>query len=223
MNQLMSNIKNIPGVVGVAVFKDDGVLVAFDFPEAYDIKLLNLIGVKFQPIKEILPEHEGEIVYLCWEFEDLLGFYYPVAGGWVNIISSDQIPMPVFSLTMTAVASKLPKLLEGTSQAQARAAGEAGEVAEQSRPAEAEPEPAVDEGTVEIITAEKIEELEKFFSSYLGPASPVIFKRVATHLGHKLDNIPADKLRPLIDGVTAKVPENKRDEAGEKVAPYINE
>ena len=97
MDQLINNIKSVPGVVGIAIFKDEGSLVAFDFPEAYDKNLLNMVGLKFQPLKEILPEDEGDIVYLCWEFENLLGFYYPVDGGWVNIISSDDIPMPALS------------------------------------------------------------------------------------------------------------------------------
>lgn len=206
MKQLISNIKNIPGVVGVAIFKDDGVLVAFDFPEAYDRSLLNLIGSKFQPIKEILPEDEGEIVYLCWEFENLLGFYYPVTGGWVNIISSDQIPMPVFSLTMTAVSNKLPKLLES---AQPVKAPEPAQEAVQAAPAG------------DTVPHEKIDELEKFFSNYLGPASPVIFKRTASHMGFTLDSVPQDELKLLLDGVIAKVPDNKKEEVAEKMVAYL--
>lgn len=205
MNQIIANIKNIPGVVGVAVFKDDGSLVAHDFPDAYDRNLLNLIGLKFQPIKEILPENEGEIVYLCWEFEDLLGFYYPVSGGWVNIISSDHIPMPVFSLTMTAVSSKLPGLLKEAQPVSGT---------EEQTPAAA---PAA-EGNP--IPPGKLEELEKFFSLYLGPASPVIFKRVALHLGFTLDTVPEDRLKSLIDGVIAKVPDNKKEEVMEKIGAY---
>jgi hypothetical protein len=198
MNQLMSNIKNIPGVVGVAIFKDNGGLVAYDFPEAYDKNLLNLMGLKFQPIKEILPQEEGEIVYLCWEYEDLLAFYYPVGGGWVNIVSSDHIPMPVFSLTMTAVASKLPKLLEG-----AEAAG-------------TDQEPLAAAAAENAVPQEQLEELEKFFATYLGPASAVIFKRVAHHMGYTPKNIPKDKLTDLLHGVIAKVPGDKKDEAAEK-------
>lgn len=200
MKQLMSNIKNIPGVVGVAIFKDNGGLVAFDFPEAYDKNLLNLMGLKFQPIKEILPQEEAEIVYLCWEYEDLLAFYYPVGGGWVNIVSSDHIPMPVFSLTMTAVASKLPQLLE-----------------------EAETPQAPDQGQPAVVTAEntvpqaQLDELEKFFASYLGPASAVIFKRVAQHLGYTLNSFPQDNLSGLLKGVIAKVPGDKKDELMEKI------
>jgi hypothetical protein len=200
MNQLMSNIKNIPGVVGVVIFKDNGGLMAFDFPEAYDKNLLNLMGLKFQPIKEILPQEEGEIVYLCWEYEDLLAFYYPVAGGWVNIVSSDHIPMPVFSLTMTAVASKLPGLLEEAEAPQAR---------DQEQPAAAAAE--------NTVPREQLEELEKFFTTYLGPASPVIFKRVANHLGYTLNNIPKDNLTGLLEAVIAKVPGNKKDEVTQKV------
>jgi hypothetical protein len=205
MNQIIANIKNIPGVVGVAIFKDDGNLVAHDFPDAYDRNLLSLIGLKFQPIKEILPENEGEIVYLCWEFEDLLGFYYPVSGGWVNIISSDHIPMPVFSLTMTAVSSKLPELLKGAQPLSA---------SEEKPPAPA----SAASGTP--ISPEKLEELEKFFSLYLGPASPVIFKRVALQLGFTLDTVPDAHLKALIEGVIAKVPENKKDEVLQKVGAY---
>ncbi|HLP58235.1 MAG TPA: hypothetical protein VK186_05365 [Candidatus Deferrimicrobium sp.] len=199
MNQLVSNIKNIPGVTGVAIFKDNGTLVSFDFPEAYDKNLLNLIGHKFQPIKEILPQDEGEIVYLCWEYENLLAFYYPVEGGWVNIISSETIPMPVFSLTMTAVAKKLPEFLAGAlpvqENAQAPAAG----------------------GETNVEQA-KIAELEKLFALYLGPASPVIFKRVAHQFGYTLNNIPQNYLKAILDGVIAKVPENKKNELNEKLA-----
>lgn len=200
MNQLISNIKNIPGVVGVAIFKDNGGLVAYDFPKAYDMNLLNLMGLKFQPIKEILPLEEGEIVYLCWEYEDLLAFYYPVGGGWVSIISSDHIPMPVFSLTMTAVASKLPKLLEEAEVLQ---------VKDQEQPAAVTAE--------NTVAQEQLEELEKFFTIYLGPASAVIFKRVAHHLGHTLNNIPEDNLAGLLRGVIAKVPGDKKDEVTEKI------
>jgi hypothetical protein len=200
MNQMMSNIKNIPGVVGVAIFKDNGGLVAYDFPEAYDKNLLNLMGLKFQPIKEILPQEEAEIVYLCWEYEDLLAFYYPVGGGWVNIVSSDHIPMPVFSLTMTAVASKLPKLLEGAGTPQV--------------PDQVQPAAAVAGNTV---PQEQLEELEKLFATYLGPASAVIFKRVAHHMGYTLNNIPQDNLTGLLKGVIAKVPGDKKDEVTEKI------
>ncbi len=176
MNQVVSNIKNIPGVTGVAIFKDNGALVAFDFPQVYDKNLLNLIGLKFQPIKEILPQDEGEIVYLCWEYENLLAFYYPVEGGWINIISSDAIPMPVFSLTMTAVAKKLPELL------------------------------AVSPPLQEVIAVKAAES-----------AIPVIFKRVAHQFGLTLNNIPTGSLKAILDGVTAKVPENKRPELQEKI------
>ncbi len=207
MNQIMANIKNIPGVVGVALFKDDGSLAAYDFPAAYDQNLLSLIGLKFQPIKEILPEDEGDIVYLCWEFEDLLGFYYPVSGGWVNIISSDHIPMPVFSLTMTAVANKLPQLLKGAQPVTAPV--------EEQAPAETAP------AAGNPIPPEKLEELENLFSLYLGPASKVIFKRVALHLGYTLDTIPEDQLKPLLSGVIAKVPDSKREEVMAKVAEYL--
>ncbi len=196
MNQVVSNIKNIPGVTGVAIFKDNGALVAFDFPQVYDKNLLNLIGLKFQPIKEILPQDEGEIVYLCWEYENLLAFYYPVEGGWINIISSDAIPMPVFSLTMTAVAKKLPELLAVSPPLQEVIAVKAAESA---------------------IPQEKVEELEKLFALYLGPASPVIFKRVAHQFGLTLNNIPTGSLKAILDGVTAKVPENKRPELQEKI------
>lgn len=206
MNQIMANIKNIPGVVGVAIFKNDGNLAAYDFPEAYDRNLLSLIGLKFQPIKEILPEDEGEIVYLCWEFEDLLGFYYPVSGGWVNIISSDHIPMPVFSLTMTAVSNKLPKLLKD---------------AQPVTPVEEQAPAETLAATAPPISPEKREELEKLFSLYLGPASRVIFKRVALQLGYTLDVIPEDQLKPLLSGVIAKVPDNKREEVIAKVAEYV--
>lgn len=200
MMQLMSNIKNIPGVVGVAIFKDNGGLAAYDFPEAYDKNLLNLMGLKFQPIKEILPQEEAEIVYLCWEYEDLLAFYYPVGGGWVNIVSSDHIPMPVFSLTMTAVSSKLPKLLEEAEVPQAQV---------QEQPAAVTAE--------NTIPQEELEELEKFFATYLGPASAVIFKRVANHLGYTLNNIPKAHLTDLLHGVIAKVPGDKKDEVTEKI------
>lgn len=206
MKQLITNIKNIPGVVGVAIYKDNGTLVANDFPAAYDKSLLNQIGSKFQPIKEILPEDEGEIVYLCWEFENLLGFYYPVTGGWVNIISSDQIPMPVFSLTMTAVSNKLPKLLESAEPLKTPAA--AAETVQTAAPGDTVPQ-------------EKLAELEHFFSNYLGPASPVIFKRVAGHLGFSLDSVPRDQLKALLDGVIAKVPDNKKEEVAEKTAAYL--
>jgi len=200
MNQLMSNIKNIPGVVGVAIFKDNGELVAYDFPEAYDKKLLNLMGLKFQPIKEILPQEEGEIVYLCWEYEDLLAFYYPVGGGWVNIISGEDIPMPVFSLTMTAVANKLPKLLEEAEAPRAR-----------------DEEPLAAETVENAIPREQLEELEKFFATYLGPASAVIFKRAANHLGYTLNNMPKAHLVDLLQCVLARVPGDKKDEVTEKI------
>lgn len=199
MNQLVSNIKNIPGVTGIAIFKDDGTLVAFDFPEVYDKNLLNLIGHKFQPIKEILPQDEGEIVYLCWEFENLLAFYYPVEGGWVNIISSETIPMPVFSLTMTAVAKKLPEFLASAFPTQEPANVPTGEKGDNN------------------VTPAKIEELEKLFAIYLGPASPVIFKRVAHQFGFTLTNIPNNSLNAILDGVIAKVPENKKNELIEKL------
>ena len=205
MNQLVSNIKNIPGVVGVAVFKDNGSLQAFDFPEAYDKSLLDLMGLKFQPIKEILPQDEGEIAYLCWEYENLLGFYYPVDGGWVNIISSDQIPMPVFSLTMTAVSKKLPTLLEEAPAEQDQ----------QQKPAAA----ALLENVVPL---EKIEELEKLLALYLGPAAAVIFKRVAHQSGYTLNNIPPGHLKTVLDGVVAKVPDNKKDEVMEKLGQYLD-
>jgi hypothetical protein len=205
MNHLISNMKNIPGVVGVAIFKDDGNLVAYDFPEAYDRSLLGVMGEKFQPIKEILPQEAGEIVYLCWEFEDLLGFYYPVEGGWVNILSGDQIPMPVFSLTMTAVSNKLPAMLE-----KAQSADAPGE-------AQAAPQSAV---TGEIVGKDKMDEMEKIFSNYLGPASPVIFKRVAHHLGFTLNNFPVDQVKALLDGVIEKIPENKRDEVAQQAGKF---
>jgi hypothetical protein len=201
MKHQIHNIKNIPEVVGVAVFKDDGNLVAFDFPKGYDRSLLDLMGLRFQPIKEILPEDEAEIVYLCWEFEDLLGFYYPVKGGWINIISSVQIPMPVFSLTMTAVANKLPELLEQAGPLQ---------------PGEA----AANVLVKQTVPTETIEELEKLLALYLGPASAVIFKRVAIQLGFTLDNIPSDNLGSLLDGVIAKVPDDKKAEVSEKVRKY---
>lgn len=194
MDQLINNIKSVPGVVGIAIFKDEGSLVAFDFPEAYDKNLLNLVGLKFQPLKEILPEDEGEIVYLCWEFENLLGFYYPVDGGWINIISSDDIPMPALSLTMNAVAAKLPKLLTGAEAVH--------------------DQPAVVE---KAVPPEKIKDLEKIFSNYLGPATHVILKRAAHQLGYTPDNIPEDKLSEVIEVMVAKVPANKKDEVIQKV------
>lgn len=194
MDQFINNIKSVPGVVGIAIFKDNGDLVAFDFPEAYDKNLLNLVGLKFQPLKEILPEDEGEIVYLCWEFENLLGFYYPVEGGWVNIISSDDIPMPALSLTMTAVTNKLPKSLAGAE-------------AVNDRPA----------AVINIVPAEKIKDLEKIFSLYLGPATHVILKRAAHQLGYTPNNIPEEKLNDVIDIMVAKVPDNKKEEVISKV------
>lgn len=197
MEQLINNIKSVPGVVGAAIFKDDGSLVSFDFPEAYDKNLLHLVGLKFQPIKEILPEDEGEIVYLCWEFEDLMGFYYPVEGGWVNIITSEDIAMPALSLTMTAVANKLPKTLSGAAPVQ-------------DQPAAAE----------KSVPAEKIKEVETFFSTYLGPASHVLLKRAAHRLGFTLENIPESKWGEIIDGMVAKVPENKKAEALDKAKKY---
>jgi hypothetical protein len=194
-------MKNIPEVVGVAVFKEDGSLVAFDFPGGYDRGLLDQMGLRFKPIKEILPGDEAEIVYLCWEFENLLGFYYPVKGGWVNIISSDQIPMPVFSLTMTAVANKLPGLLQQAEPLQVLEA----------------PENVLVEYTIPPKT---IEELEKLLALYLGPASTVVFKRVAVQLGFTLENIPAESLGSLLDGVIARVPDDKKAEVSEKVKKY---
>ncbi|MFC2155789.1 hypothetical protein ACFLRB_04790 [Acidobacteriota bacterium] len=193
MDQLINNIKSVPGVVGIAIFKDEGSLVAFDFPEAYDKNLLTLVGLKFQPLKEILPEDEGEIVYLCWEFENLLGFYYPVEGGWVNIISSDDIPMPALSLTMNAIANKLPKLLISA-------------------------EAVHDKVSVEkTVTPERVKEVEKIFSLYLGPATHVILKRAAHQLGYTPNNIPESKMSEVIEIMIAKVPENKKDEVIKKV------
>ncbi len=200
MKRLISNMKSVPGVVGVAIFKDSGSLVAFDFPEGYDKNLLSQVGLKFQPIKEILPEDEGEIVYLCWEFENFLGFYYPVDGGWVNIISSDDIPMPVFSLTMNAVANKLPQLLHGAEPIQEQA--------------------PVTENTV---SAGQIKELEQLFSLYLGPASPVVLKRAAHQYGYTLNNIPRTSLKNITDSMITRVPDNKRDEVSEKVKKYFQE
>lgn len=209
MKQLISNIKNIPGVVGVAIFKNDGNLAAFDFPPAYDQNLINSLGMKFQPIKEILPQDEGEIVYLCWEFEELLGFYYPVSGGWVNIISSDQIPIPVFSLTMTAVANKLPEILKsGASPSQEAAASP-----------EASPA-AVFDGE-ETVPNDKIDTVKKFFAEYVGPVAPVLFKRSAKALGISLDAVPKSQFLPLINGVIAKVPEDKKAEVSQKAQQFI--
>lgn len=197
MNHLISNIKNVPGVIGVAFFKDDGTLAAYDFPDAYDKKLLNQVGLKFQPIKEILPENEGDIVYLCWEFEDLQGFYYPVEGGWVNIISSFDLPMPVLSLTMTAVANKLPGLLDGSANTE-----------------ELRTKPD------ETVPLDKIHQLEKIFSLYLGPATPVLFKRIAQQLGFALDQIPPDKLKDILDTMMGKVPESKKADAKEQLKSH---
>jgi hypothetical protein len=204
-------MKNIPGVVGVAVFTDDGSLVAFDFPAAYDKSLLNTMGLKFQPIKDILPPEERDIVYLCWEFEDLLGFYYPVDGGWINILSSETIPMPVFSLTMNAVSSKIPEALKNAQPVSAETP---------SAPA-AKAEPAAATFSGATVPDEKLEEMEVFFSNYLGPASKVIFKRIAKGLGFELAAVPESQLKNLLDGVAAKVPENKRDEAVQKAELFL--
>jgi hypothetical protein len=201
MNQLVSNIKDIPGVVGVAIFKDNGALVAFDFPAAYDKSLLKLIGHKFHSIKDILPKDEGEIVYLCWEFEDILGFYYPVDGGWINIISNENIPMPVLTLTMTAVLKKLPQLLEGA------------EVLNESQPVN-----TPSEGMVQV---EQLDELKKIFAVYLGPAAPVIFKRAAARLGVSLESFPPNLMKQFLDEVTAKVPDAKKDELIDKISKII--
>jgi hypothetical protein len=108
--------------------------------------------------------------------------------------------MPVFSLTMTAVASKLPKLLEEAEVPRAQV---------QEQPAEVTAESA--------IPREQLEELEKFFAIYLGPASAVIFKRVAHHLGYTLNNIPKAHLTDLLHGVMARVPGDKKDEVTEKI------
>lgn len=207
MNHLISNMKNIPGVVGVAIFKDEGSLVAYDFPEAYDRDLLKAMGDKFQPIKEILPQEAGDIVYLCWEFEDLLGFYYPVDGGWINILSGDQIPMPVFSLTMTAVSSKLPALLK-----------DAGPVDVPASPQTAAAPVSADTG--DSVPQDKIQEMETFLAEYLGPASRVILKRVAAHLGFTLNNFPSNQVKSLLDGVIEKIPEGKRADAAQYAAKF---
>lgn len=211
MKQLINNIKNIPGVVGVAIFRDDGNLAAFDFPPAYDQNLINSLGMKFQPIKEILPQDEGDIVYLCWEFEELLGFYYPVPGGWVNIISSDQIPMPVFSLTMTAVANKLPEALKFGTPPDSGTTSSA--VPEQ------EP-PAVPDGA-ETVPTEKMDAVEKFFADYLGPVAPVLFKRAAKALGFTMDAVPQSQFLALLNGVIAKVPDDKKAEVSQKAQQFI--
>jgi len=213
MKQLINNIKNIPGVVGVAIFKDDGSLVGHDFPPAYDGNMLRTLGLKFQPIKEILPQDEGEIVYLCWEFEELLGFYYPVSGGWVNIISSDQIPMPVFSLTMTAVSNKLPDILHSP-VLQGQGASGSGMVEAPIPPA------AVFDGE-DTVTKEKMETVEKFFADYVGPVAAVLFKRTAKALGFTLDSVPKSQFLALINGVLAKVPEDKKAEVSQKAQQFI--
>jgi hypothetical protein len=208
MNQLVNNIKNIPGVIGVAIFKDNGNLVAFDFPSAYDKNLLDHIGQKFQPIKEILPRDEGEIVYLCWEFENLLGFYYPVDKGWVNVISDESIPMPVFSLTMTAISKKLPGLLETAPEIKEK------EIIKTTPPTPSTPLSPLE--TQEIIPQENIDKLEKLLTVYLGPASHVILKRTAAHAGYELNNIPQNFLKTLLDEIIDKMPGNKQDDAVEK-------
>ncbi len=212
MKQLINNIKNIPGVVGVAIFKDEGSLVGYDFPPAYDRTLLNNMGLKFQPIKEILPQDEGEIVYLCWEFEELLGFYYPVTGGWVNILSSDQIPMPVFSLTMTAVSNKLRELLQNPAGTEPVSGS-----AQDEFPV---PAAAALDGE-ETVPKEKIESAEAFIADFVGPVAPVLFKRAAKAMGVSLDAVPQSQFLALLNGVIAKVPEDKRAEVSQKAQQFI--
>lgn len=199
MDKLLSNIKNIPGVIGVSIFNDDGGLVVFDFPDAYDKNLINLLGIKFHPIRDLLADTEGEIVYLCWEFEDLLLFYCPVSGGWVNIISTDSISMPVFSLTMTAVNSKLPGLLGGADQPREQLPGKNAE---------------------SMVPPETFAELDGILSGFLGPASTLLLERAALRQGFTINNIPRDSFKFILDDMMEKVPDKDKNQAGERLKKF---
>jgi len=114
----------------------------------------------------------------------------------------------MFSLTMTAVSIKFPELLAKKEQLLPPSL-------QGHTPA---PVPSPSSHTV---PQAKIEELEKLLATYLGPAASVIFKRTAAHLGYLLTDLPGNILKPLLEGVISKVPDNKKDEVNEKVKKYL--
>jgi hypothetical protein len=190
MKTIFSNIKVISGVIGISIFKDDGTLVAYDFPESYDSNPISEIGTHFLSLKQILPEFDEDVIYLCFEYETLHFFYFSVIGGWINVISNESLPIPVLLLTMSAVSKKFPEIFNAVS-----------------------PVPAQTDKSIKSTDTKTIDILVKLLSKYLGPATLVLFGMEVQKLGYSLKDIPRNRLKEVLDNLVAKVPVDKKDEA----------
>lgn len=197
MDRILSNIMVIPGIIGVSIFKEDGTVAAYRFPEAYSYDHILEIGSNYRSLKDLLHESDGDLVYLSWEYENLLIFFYPVDGGWINIVSEVTIPMPVFSFTMSAVAKTISDVLKNSTTVE-------GQREEEKR----------------YVPPEDIEKLQKIFNIFLGPASGVLFENEAKKLNFSLSNIPVSKLKHVLDKMLLKIPEEKRNETQGKLESY---
>lgn len=195
MEEVLKQIKTVPGTLGCMVCDDQGSLVSHVFPGIFDQKVL---GAAIATVSENLPglkDYTGGVRMIDFRFQGGRVVARPFDGGCLVILCEAAVNLQSLIISLNLVIKQVEKSLKPVDAAQQES------VPAQTAPvSKATPRDLIEKGPV----ASYLQGMQVTLAKFLGPMAQVIFLECVEKW--LLDNQPVKAALPqLVDIVAAEI------------------
>ena len=196
MEEVLKQIKTVPGTLGCMVYDDQGHIVSHVFPSIFDQKMLSAVVATVSENLPGLKDYTGGVRMIDFRFQNGRIVVKPVDGGCVIILCEGTVNLQSLIISLNLSVKQMEKCLKTTGSVSQQASV----AATTSSNSKATPQDLIDKGPL----ASYLQEMQTSLAKYMGPIAKVIFLECVEKWLQ--DHQPAKGTLPqLVDIVAAEI------------------
>ena len=213
MDEVLKQIKTVPGTLGCMVYDDHGHLVSHLFPSIFDQKMLSAIVATVSENLPGLKDYTGGVRMVDFRFQNGRAVIKPVEGGCLVILCESTVNLQSLLISLNLAAKQVENRLKTPTVAPPQAAEASKAVATVS----VSPQDLIDKGPL----ASYLQGMQTTLAKFMGPMAQFIFLECIEKWLQ--DNQPVKTALPqLVDIVAAELGEPaKVSEYRQKVSSFL--
>ncbi len=196
MEEVLKQIKTVPGTLGCLVYNDQGRLVAHVFPSIFDMKLLSAAVATVSEKLTGLGDYTGGVKMADFRFQNGRIVVKPVDGGCLVILCEGTVNLQALIISLNVAIKQVERILKtaGTAPQQNLVEPKAAPVSKAS------PQDLIEKGPL----SPYLQGMQTTLAKFLGPMAKIIFLECVEKWLQ--DQQPAKSTLPqLVDIVAAEI------------------
>jgi predicted regulator of Ras-like GTPase activity (Roadblock/LC7/MglB family) len=201
MEEVLQQIKTVPGTLGCMVYDDQGHLVSHVFPGIFDQKMLSAAVATVSENLPGLKDYTGGVRMIDFRFQNGRVVVKPVDGGCLVILCDGTVNLQSLIISLNLVIKQVEKYLKTASAAPQQAA----EVPRAVTANPASPQDLIEKGPL----ASYLQGMQATLAKFLGPMAKVIFLECVERWLQDHPPVKAS-LPQLVDIVAAEIGDSSK-------------